>query len=66
MNKKLPLIPYPNKVEFYNGESFFNKCEIVFCKDEKSFHEDKMAQGLKVIFKGIPNLIKNLGKLKQI
>ena len=29
-------------------------------------HEDKMAKGLKVIFKGIPNLIKNLGKLKQI
>ena len=29
-------------------------------------HEDKMAQGLKIIFKGIPNLIKNLGKLKQI
>ena len=29
-------------------------------------HEDKMGAGLKVIFKGIPNLIKNLGKLKQI
>ena len=29
-------------------------------------HEDKMGKGLKVIFKGIPNLIKNLGKLKQI
>lgn len=28
--------------------------------------EDKMAKGLKIIFKGIPNLIKNLGKLKQI
>ncbi len=29
-------------------------------------HEDKMGAGLKIIFKGIPNLIKNLGKLKQI
>ncbi len=29
-------------------------------------HEDKMWKGLKIIFKGIPNLIKNLGKLKQI
>ena len=29
-------------------------------------HEDKMGKGLKIIFKGIPNLIKNLGKLKQI
>ena len=29
-------------------------------------HEDKMGAGLKAIFKGIPNLIKNLGKLKQI
>ena len=29
-------------------------------------NEDKMAKGLGIIFKGIPNLIKNLGKLKQI
>ena len=29
-------------------------------------HDDKMGEGLKIIFKGIPNLIKNLGKLKQI
>ncbi len=29
-------------------------------------HEDKLGKGLKIIFKGIPNLIKNLGKLKQI
>ena len=29
-------------------------------------HEDKMMKGLGIIFKGIPNLIKNLGKLKQI
>ncbi len=29
-------------------------------------NEDKMGKGLKIIFKGIPNLIKNLGKLKQI
>ena len=29
-------------------------------------HEDKLGKGLKVIFKGIPNLIKNLGRLKQI
>ncbi len=29
-------------------------------------HEDKLGQGLKIICKGIPNLIKNLGKLKQI
>ncbi len=29
-------------------------------------NEDKMWKGLKIIFKGIPNLIKNLGKLKQI
>lgn len=28
--------------------------------------EDKMGKGLKIIFKGIPNLLKNLGKLKQI
>lgn len=28
--------------------------------------EDKMGKGLKAIFKGIPNLLKNLGKLKQI
>ncbi|MBR0536327.1 MAG: glycoside hydrolase family 3 C-terminal domain-containing protein [Clostridia bacterium] len=29
-------------------------------------NEDKMCKGLGIIFKGIPNLIKNLGKLKQI
>ena len=29
-------------------------------------NEDKMWKGLKIILKGIPNLIKNLGKLKQI
>ena len=29
-------------------------------------NEDKMWKGLKIIFKGVPNLIKNLGKLKQI
>lgn len=29
-------------------------------------NEDKMLKGLGIIFKGIPNLIKNLGKLKQI
>ena len=29
-------------------------------------NEDKLWKGLKIIFKGIPNLIKNLGKLKQI
>ncbi len=29
-------------------------------------NEDKMWKGLKVIFKGVPNLIKNLGKLSQI
>ncbi len=29
-------------------------------------HEDKMAKGLRIIFKGIPKLIKNLGRLKQI
>ena len=28
--------------------------------------EDKMGKGLKIIFKGIPALIKNLGRLKQI
>ncbi len=29
-------------------------------------HEDKLGKGLKVIFKGIPNLIKNLDRLKKI
>ncbi len=29
-------------------------------------HEDKLWEGIKIICKGIPNLIKNLGKLKQI
>ena len=29
-------------------------------------NEDKMCKGLRIISKGIPNLIKNLGKLKQI
>lgn len=29
-------------------------------------HDDKLGKGLKIIFKGIPNLIKNLGRLKQI
>ena len=29
-------------------------------------NEDKMCKGLGIIFKGVPNLIKNLGKLKQI
>ena len=29
-------------------------------------NEDKMAKGLGMIFKGLPNALKNLGKLKQI
>ena len=29
-------------------------------------NEDKLGKGLRIIFKGVPNLIKNLGKLKQI
>ncbi|MGN1162114.1 MAG: beta-glucosidase [Candidatus Fimenecus sp.] len=29
-------------------------------------NEDKMCKGLGIIFKGIPNLIKNIGKLKSI
>ena len=29
-------------------------------------HDDKLFKGLGIIFKGIPNLIKNLGRLKQI
>ncbi len=29
-------------------------------------HEDKLGKGLKVIFKGVPNLIKNLDRLKKI
>lgn len=29
-------------------------------------HEDKLGKGLKVIFKGVPHIIKNLGRLKQI
>ena len=29
-------------------------------------NEDKLCKGLRIIFKGVPNLIKNLGKLKQI
>ena len=29
-------------------------------------NEDKLCKGLGIIFKGVPNLIKNLGKLKQI
>lgn len=29
-------------------------------------NEDKMGKGLKIIFKDVPNAIKNLGKLKQI
>ncbi len=28
--------------------------------------EDKLGKGLKIIFKGVPNLIKNLGRLKKI
>ena len=31
-----------------------------------TLNEDTMCKGLGIIFKGIPNLIKNLGKLKQI
>ena len=29
-------------------------------------NEDKMCKGLGIIFKGVPNLIKNIGKLKSI
>ena len=41
MTKKLPLIPYPDKVEFYKGESSFSECEIIFYKDKNISHEDE-------------------------
>ncbi len=41
MSNSLPLIPYPNSVEFVGGENDFNALEISFEKVENVFEKDE-------------------------
>ncbi len=41
MNNNLPLIPYPNQVEFFNNKTDINFSEISFEKQENLFKKDE-------------------------